>query len=151
MKQFLLTIFFLLALRLQAAPAEPTEPVGHRFGMCILAVLDSIHKEGLYHYASSSGKPITTESTAQVDFLDNTGTRLLTYNFTGDKCDLAMMMLPLTDLDSLVRHYDQQFPSAGKQMWRTPYGRIKVIVAIGTESLLKNHEPHLRVIFDPLL
>jgi hypothetical protein len=147
MKKYLLTVLCLLTFRLQAAPAELTEPIGQRLGMCLLLVLDSVHKEGIYHYIGSSGKPITAEALVQVDFMDNTGTRLLTYGFTGDKCDLAVMMLPLTDLDSLVRYYDQRFTSTGKQTWRTPHGRIKIIVAIGAESLLTDHKAHLRVFF----
>lgn len=53
-----------------------------------------------------------------------------------------MQLLPLTDLDSLVRLYDQKFPSIGKQMWRTPNGRIIVTVNIGSESLRPDHKPH---------
>jgi hypothetical protein len=150
MKKYLLTMLCLLALRLQATPADPTEPIGRRLGMSLIEVLDSIHKEGVYHYTGSSGKPITPEAVMNVDFLDNTGNRLLTYSFVKDKCGIAMMMLPLTELDATVRLYDQQFPSIGKQMWRTPYGRIKVSVFIGTESLRNDHKPHLCVIFDPL-
>ena len=150
MKKYLLTLLCFLALRLQAIPVEPVEPIGQRLGLSLLEVLDSIHKEGVYHYTGSSGKPSTPESAVRIDFQDNTGNRLLTYGFIKDKCDLAMLMLPLTELDATVRHYDQQFPSIGKQMWRTPYGRVKVSVLIGAESMRNDHKPHLCVIFDPL-
>ena len=151
MKKYLLCLLCLLVFRLQAAPAESTEPIGQRFGLSLIEVLDSIQKEGTYHYAGSSGKPSTPEATVQVDFRDSSGSRLLTYSFVRDKCDLAMMMLPLTDLDAVVQMYDQKFPSIGTQMWRTPYGRIKVAVVIGAESMRSDHKPHLRVIFDPIL
>lgn len=151
MKKYLLTLLCLLALRLQAAPVEPAEPIGQRLGLSLLEVLDSIHKEGVYHYTGSSGKPATPAAAVHVYFQDNVDNRLLTYSFIKDKCDLAMMMLPLTELDATVRHYDQQFTSIGKQMWRTPYGRIKVSVAIGAESMRKDHKPHLLVVFDPSL
>lgn len=150
MKKYLLTLLCFLALRLQAIPVEPVEPIGQRLGLSLLEVLDSIHKEGVYHYTGSSGKPSTPEAAVRIDFQDNTGNRLLTYGFLKDKCDLAMLMLPLTELDATVRHYDQQFPSIGKQMWRTPYGRVKVSVLIGAESMRNDHKPHLCVIFDPL-
>jgi hypothetical protein len=150
MKKYLLTMLCLLALRLQATPADPAEPIGRRLGMSLIEVLDSIHKEGVYHYTGSSGKPATPEAVMNVDFLDSTGNRLLTYSFVKDKCGVAMVMLPLTELDATVRLYDQQFASIGKQMWRTPYGRIKVSVFIGAESLRNDHKPHLCVIFDPL-
>lgn len=61
-----------------------------------------------------------------------------------------MLMLPLSELDGIVKEYDRKFPSVGKQMWRTPYGRIKIAVAIGAESVRSDHKPHLIVIFDPL-
>lgn len=150
MKKYLLTLLCLLALRLQATPVEPVEPIGQRLGLSLLEVLDSIQKEGIYHYTRSSGKPATPEAAVHVNFQDNAGDRLLTYSFIKDKCDLAMMMLPLTELDATVRHYDQQFPSIGKQMWRTPYGSVKVAVFIGAESMRNDHKPHLCVIFDPL-
>jgi len=150
MKKYLLMLLCLLALRLQATPAEPADPIGQRLGLSLLEVLDSIHKEGLYHYTGSSGKPATPEAAVHVHFQDNTGDHLVTYSLIKDKCDLATMMLPLTELDATVRHYDQQFPSIGKQMWRTPYGRVKVSVRIGAESMRTDHKPHLCVIFDPL-
>jgi hypothetical protein len=150
MKKYLLTLLCLLALRLQATPAEPTEPIGQRLGLSLLEVLDSIQKEGVYHYTGSSGKPSSPEAAVHVYFQDNTGNHVLTYSLIKDKCDLAMMMLPLTELDATVRHYDQLFPSIGKQMWRTPYGRVKVSVFIGAESMRNDHKPHLCVIFDPL-
>lgn len=151
MKKYLLTLLCLLVFRLQAAPVEVTEPVGQRFGMSLLEVLDSVYKEGVYHYAGSSGKPSTPEEPVSVQFEDNRNGRLLTYGFAKDKCDLAMMVMPLTELDATVRGYDQKFPSLGKQMWRTPYGRIKVSVAIGAESMRSDHKPHLLVVFDPSL
>jgi hypothetical protein len=151
MKKYLLPLFCLLVLRLQAIPLEATEPVGQRFGMCLLEVLDSVFKEGLYHYAGSSGKPRSAEEPVTVQFEDTKNERLLIYGFSKDKCDLAMMILPLTALDATVRGYDQQFSSLGKQLWRTPYGRIRVSVAIGAESMRKDHKPHLLVVFDPSL
>ena len=151
MKKYLLTLFCLFVLRLQAAPIEATDPVGQRFGMCLLEVLDSVFKEGLYHYAGSSGKPRTSEEPITVQFEDNKNERLLIYGFSKDKCDLAMMVLPLTALDATVRGYDQQFLSLGKQLWRTPNGTIKVSVAIGKESMRNDHKPHLLVVFDPSL
>jgi hypothetical protein len=151
MKKYLLTLLCLLVFRLQAAPVEAAEPVGQRFGMSLLEVLDSVYKEGVYHYAGSSGKPSTPEEPVSVQFEDNRNGRLLTYGFAKDKCDLAMIVMPLTELDATVRGYDQKFPSLGKQMWRTPYGRIKVSVAIGAESMRSDHKPHLLVVFDPSL
>lgn len=151
MKQFLLTLFCLLVLRLQATPLEWSEPVGQRFGLSLLEVLDSVYKEGTYHYAGSSGKPHTPEEATSVLFLDSSGERGLSYSFTNDKCDLAMMTLPLTDLDGVVQAYDRMFPSLGKQMWSTPYSRIKVSVAIGQESVRSDHKPHVRIFFDPNL
>ena len=151
MKKYLLTLLCFLALRLQAIPVEPAEPIGQRLGLSLLEVLDSIHKEGVYHYTGSSGKPSTPEAAVRIDFQDNTGNRLLTYGFIKDKCDLAMLVMPLTELDATVRSYDQQFLSAGKQMWRTPYGTIKVQVATGAESMRNDHKSHLLVIFDSSL
>ena len=143
-KKYLLTLFCLLALRLQAAPVEETEPVGHRFGMSLLDVLDSLHKEGIYQYLSSSGKP----DTPNVMFRDATGQRVLQYSFTEGRCNMALLSLPLTELDSVVRLYDSQFPSTGTQMWRSPYGRIRVVVAIGEKSLRSDHKPHIIVVFN---
>jgi len=151
MKKYLLTLCCLLILRLQAAPIEPAEPIGQRLGLSLIEILDSIHKEGIYHYTGSSGKPNTPDAPLTVRFQDKSGERLLNYGFVRDKCDLAMMVLPLSDLDSVVQLYDHQFPSLGKQMWRTSYGRIKVSVAIGAESVRNDHKPHLLVIFDPSL
>lgn len=73
MKRYLLTLLCLLALGLRAAPVEPTEPVGQRFSMSLLEVLDSVHKEGIYQYLSSSGKP----ATPNVMFRDDTGQQVL--------------------------------------------------------------------------
>lgn len=151
MKQYLLTLLFLLALRLQAAPVEAPEPIGQRFGMSLLEVLDSVYKEGAYQYAGSSGKPKTPEESVSVQFEDKRNGRLLTYGFFKDKCDLAMLVMPLTELDATVRSYDQQFPSVGKQMWRTPNGTIKVQVATGAESMRNDHKSHLLIIFNPSL
>jgi hypothetical protein len=150
MKKYLLTLFCLLALRLQATPTDSSEPIGERLGMSLLQVIDSIHDEGTYHYTGCANKYQTSEAPVQVDFQDAAGNRLLTYSFVKDKCDLAMLMLPLTELDSIVRLYDQKFISIGQQMWRTPFGRIKVAVVIGAESMRSDHKPHLRVIFDHL-
>ena len=149
MKQFLLTLFCLLVLRLQATPIEWSEPVGQRFGLSLLEVLDSVYTEGVYHYAGSSGKPHTPDESVVVMFLDKSGEHSLDYTFTHDKCDLAMMTLPLAELDAVVQSYDRLFPSAGKQMWSTPYGRIKVSVAIGQESVRRDHKPHVSIFFDP--
>ena len=150
MTKYLLLLCCLLVFRLQATPIKPTEePVGQRLGLSLLEVLDSIKKEGLYQYLGSSGKPSTADEPVTIRFRDSSGDRLLTYSFIHDRCDLAMMMLPLTELDSIVQAYDRQFPSIGKQMWRTSYGRIKVSVAIGAESLRSDHKPHLLIIFDP--
>jgi len=151
MKKYLLTLLCLLVFRLQAAPVEVAEPVGQRFGMSLLEVLDSVYKEGVYHYAGSSGKPSTPEEPVSVQFEDSRNGRLLTYGFAKDKCDLAMMVMPLTEMDVTVRGYDQKFTSLGKQMWRTPYGTIRVSIAIGAESMRKDHKPHMLVIFDPSL
>ena len=148
MKKFLFTLLCLLVLCLQATPVASTEPIGQRLGMSLLEVIDSTHKEGVFHYSGYSGKPHASDETLAVDFKDDNN-RLLIYSFVQDKCDLAMMMIPLADLDSVVRLYDQQFPSIGQQMWRTPYGRIKVSVRIGAESMRNDHKPHLLVIFDP--
>ncbi|RZJ94858.1 MAG: hypothetical protein EOO60_02070 [Hymenobacter sp.] len=131
MKQYLFTLLCLLTLGLRAAPIEPTEPVGQRFGMSLLEVLDSLHKEGIYQYLSSSGNP----ATPNVMFRDDTGQRVLQYSFTEGRCSMALLSLPLTELDSVVRLYDSQFPNTGTQMWRSPYGRIRVVVAIGEKSL----------------
>lgn len=151
MKKYLLTLFCLLVLRLQAAPVEVAEPIGQRFGMSLLEVLDSVHKEGAYHYAGSSGKPSTAEESTSVQFEDSRSGRLLTYGFVKDKCDMALLVMPLTELDATVRGYDQKFPSLGKQMWRTPYGTIKVSVAIGAESMRNDRKPHMLVVFDSSL
>lgn len=151
MKKYLLTLLCLLALCLQATSFEPVEPVGQRFGMSLIEVLDSIHDEGIYQYLGSSGKPKTPEASLHVRFRDSSGDRLLSYSFVRDKCSLAILTLPLTELDTVVEMYDGKFPSLGKQMWRTPYGRIKVSVAIGAESMRKDHKPHLLVVFDPSL
>ena len=151
MRRYLLTLLCLLALRLQAAAPEPAEPIGQRLGLSLLEVLDSVYKEGAYHYAGSSGKPSTPEEPFSIQFEDNRNARMLTYGFAKDKCDLAMLVMPLSELDATVQGYDQKFPSLGKQMWRTPYGRVKVSVAIGKESLRSDHKPHLLVIFDPTL
>lgn len=148
MKKYLLTLLCLLTLRLQASPAEVMEPIGQRFGMTLIEVLNSVSKEGIYHYTKASGNQNSAEGVVNVDFRDSQGERFLMYSFVKDKCDLAMLTLPLTELDATVRGYDQQFASLGKQMWRTPYGRIKVSVAIGEESMRKDHKPHLVVIFD---
>lgn len=149
MKQSLLTLFCLLVLRLQATPLELSEPIGQRFGLSLIEVLDSIHKEGVYHYAGSSGKPRTPDEAVIIMFLDKSGEHSLDYSFTHDKCDLAMMTLPLAELDAVVKAYDRMFPSAGKQTWRTPYGQIKVSVAIGEESVRRDRKPHVRIFFDP--
>lgn len=151
MKKYLLLLFCLLVLRLQAAPVEATEPVGQRFGMSLIEVLDSIHDEGIYQYLGSSGKPKTPEASLHVRFRDSSGDRLLSYSFVRDRCSLAILTLPLAELDAIVKMYDGKFSSLGKQMWRTPYGRIKVSVAIGAESMRSDHKPHLLVIFDPSL
>jgi hypothetical protein len=149
-KRYLLTLLCLLALRLQATPAEPAEPIGQRFGLSLLEVLDSLHKEGVYQYSSYYHKSGTPSDEVQVDFQDSNGSRFLVYYFTKGKCDLATLMLPLTELDSVVRLYDKHFSSIGQQLWRTPYGRISVSVVIGSESARSDGKPHLRVIFSPL-
>lgn len=149
MKRSLLTLFFLLVLRLQAAPLEGSEPIGQRFGLSLIEVLDSVLKEGVYRYAGSSGKPHTPDEAVTVMFLDKSGEHSLDYSFTHDKCDLAMMTLPLAELDAVVQTYDRLFPSAGKQMWTTPYGLIKLSVAIGQESVRRDHKPHITIFFDP--
>lgn len=119
--------------------------------MSLLEVLDSVYKEGVYHYAGSSGKPSTPEEPISVQFEDSRTGRLLTYGFAKDKCDLAMMVMLLTEMDATVRGYDQKFTSLGKQMWRTPYSIIKVSIAIGAELMRKDHKPHMLIVFDPSL
>ena len=152
MKQYLLTLLCLLTLSLQAAPVELTEPVGQRFGMSLLEVLDSVYKEGVYHYVGSSGKQSAPGGRVSVDFRDSQGGgRLLSYNFVDDKCTLAFLMLPLEELDATVQEYDRKFSSPSKQVWRTPYGTVKVTVVMGAESMRKDHKPHLFIIFDPSL
>ena len=149
MKKYLLTFLFLLALRLQATPTEPVEPIGQRFGLPLLKVLDSLHKEGVYQYESYYHKPGTPDDEVQVNFQDSDGTRCLVYYFSKGKCSLATLLLPLTDLDAIVRRYDKQFTSIGEQLWRTPYGRVSASVKIGAESERNDGKPHVRVIFVP--
>jgi hypothetical protein len=116
MKKYLLILLCLLTLRLDATPTEPVEPVGQRLGLSLIEVLDSIYKEGIYHYTGSSGKPRTPDAPLTARFQDKSGERSLNYGFVQDKCDLAMLVLPLSDLDFIVQLYDRQFTSVGKQM-----------------------------------
>jgi hypothetical protein len=150
MRKYFFTLLCLLALGLQAAPIESAEPIGQRFGMSLIEVIDSLHKEGIYEYSSNSGKPSDPAAFMSVRFFDKTGQRMLTYGFVHETCQGATLMLPLVELDALVQAYDQKFTNMGKQIWRTPYGLIKVSVATGTESIRFDHKPHLLVRFDSL-
>jgi hypothetical protein len=151
MKKYLLTLFCLLILRLQAAPLEAAEPIGQRFGMSLIEVIDSLHKEGLYEYSSNSGKPSDPAAFMNVRFFDKTGQRMLSYGFLKDTCQMATLVLPVAELDALVQGYDRKFTNMGKQIWRTPYGLMKVSVATGAESIRFDHKPHLLVRFDSFL
>jgi hypothetical protein len=151
MKRYLLVLLCSLAFRLQANPVEATEPIGQRFGMSLIEVIDSIHNEGVYEYSSNSGKPSDHATFMNVRFFDKTGQRMLSYGFLKDTCQMATLVLPVAELDALVQGYDRKFTNMGKQIWRTPYGLIKVSVATGTESIRFDHKPHLLVRFDSFL
>lgn len=150
MKKSLLTLLFLLALRSQASPPEIAEPIGQRFGLPLLEVLDSLHKEGVYQYEGYYRKPGTPADEVQVHFQDSDGSRSLTYYFIKGKCSLATLSLPLTELDAIVRLYNRQFTSIGEQLWRTATGeRISVSVLIGAESSRRDGKAHVRAIYSP--
>lgn len=86
--------------RLQAMPVELTQPVGQRFGMSLLEVFASIKKAGICAYLGSSGKPSTSAAPIHILFRSSTGERLLSYSFSHDKCNLALL-LPLAGLASM--------------------------------------------------
>jgi hypothetical protein len=47
--------------------------------------------------------------------------------------------------------YDRQFTSIGKQLWRAPYGQIKLTVVTGVAWARNDHKSHLVVFFGPTL
>jgi len=147
MRKLSFTLLLVVSLGSQGQSTGPNEPIGQRFGLSPIEVVDSVLKEGVYKYSDAKvthGNPTQTF----VQFRDDERQRVLSYSFEDDKCDVAMLTLPLAELDSLVRAYTGQFPTSGKQMWRGPHGLIKLIVAIGNESVRRDHKPHITVFFD---
>lgn len=128
---------------------EALEPIGNRLGLSLLEVIDSLNKEGLFQYSSyDAPKAGATDASTYVHFQSYDHRKALCYSFGQDKCKFAILMLPLTELDSVVQVYSH-YPSLGKQMWRGPHGRITLSVAIGEQSSRSDHKPHVQVIFDP--
>lgn len=147
MKKRLLPLLIILTISSHASSLAVEDPIGQRFGMSPIEVVDSVFKEGIYAYSDASVER-GASTKIFVDFRDVEGHRSLSYSFEDDKCTIGMLTLPISQLDSVVRVYDRQFPSAGKQMWRSPYGLIKLQVAIGEESVRRDHKPHVIVFYD---
>jgi hypothetical protein len=146
MKKYLLTLLCLLALRLQAAPPLP-EPVGKRLGLSLIEVIDSIHKEGIYHYTHFRTEQRALGPVTGVAFEDKTGTKALTYVFDRGECTRATLVLPLTDYEVQAVTYDLLFTKLGERKWRTPYGQIEMAILTGKDSFRYDHQPVVSIDF----
>lgn len=147
MKRILLTLCCLLAFRLQATPTYSPEPIGQRLGMSLIEVIDSINKEGLYHYVSFKTDKRALGPVTGVGFEDKVGKKVLTYVFDRDKCVRAGLLLPIEDFEVTVVSYDIRYTKIGERAWRSPYGQIELEILDGEASHRYDHKPQVSVEF----
>jgi hypothetical protein len=139
-----------MALHSRGQSRTLEEPIGKRFGMSPLEVIDNVYKEDIYQYRAYRKKDTPNGELLTILFSDNSLSKVLTYVFHDGKCKMAELVLPMEALGPTITAYNAHFTAVGKQQWKTPYGGIDLTVqAAGDNSKRLDHKAHLILMFDP--
>lgn len=148
MKKQFLVLFLLCSFLAHSQSVAVEEPIGRRFGWSLIKVLDSVLKEGTYHYADYTVQKFTDFTLIGVAFADEANRHYLNYAFKDDKCVRATAVLPMEEMSTVINDFDQRYTNAGRQRWRSPYGLIVVVAVTGKESIRTDGKPHVLIEYD---